>query len=199
MTTKPISSQTGATSLVETDGGTESATRQPSSTRKPSEIGPNQGPSPGLITEQPGPAGSTQSSNLSSSDESHTLPPPASVHASSPATSVSFLSSSLPPQTSSPSDSLSSTPTPPTCASSPDFEVGLQRPAVVGLPEEDEEGGVLSKYRLGPLVFGLYSNLVMSLQVVAFLYLLPKISLPKFVLAAINEFIDYVNPFNTFY
>ena len=69
----------------------------------------------------------------------------------------------------------------------------------MGLPEEDEEGGDLSKYRLGPLVFGLYSNLVISLQVVAFLYLLPKISLPKFVLAAINNLIDFVNPFNTFY
>ena len=89
-------------------------------------------------------------------------------------------------------------PTPPTCATSPDFEVGLQRPAVA-LPEEEVEGGLLSKYRLGPLVFGLYSNLVISLQVVAFLYLLPKICLPKFVLAAINDFIDFVNPFNTFY
>ena len=180
--------QTGATSVVETGAGTESATKQPSSTREPSEIRPNQGTSPGLITEQSRPAGGSQSFNQSSSVESHTFPPPAS----SPTTSVSVLSSS-------PSDSLSSTPTPPTFASSPSFEVGLQRPAVVGLPEEDEEGGVLSKYRLGPLVFGLYSNLVISLQVVAFLYLLPKISLPKFVLAAINNLIDFVNPFNTFY
>ena len=85
------------------------------------------------------------------------------------------------------------------CASSPDFEDGLQRPAVVGLTDEEEEGGILSKYRLGPLVFGLYSNLVISFQVVAFLFLLPKISLPKFVLAAINDFIDFVNPFNTFF
>ena len=70
----------------------------------------------------------------------------------------------------------------------------------MGLPQEENEegGGVLSKYRLGPLVFGLYSNLVISLQVVAFLYLLPKICLPKFVLAAVNDFIDFVNPFNTF-
>ena len=202
MTTKPepttISStganMNGATSVVDTGAGTESATKQPSSTRKPSEIRPV------LITEEPGPAGSTQSSSLSSSVESHTLLSPESVNASSPTTSVLFLSSSSsPPQASSSSDSLSSTPTPPMCASSPDFEAGLQRPAVVGLTDEEEEGGILSKYRLGPLVFGLYSNLVISLQVVAFLFLLPKISLPKFVLAAINDFIDFVNPFNTFF
>ena len=188
---------TGTTTMEETDAATESATKQPSSTRRPAENRPNQGlSSPGLISEQPGLVGNTESFDLSSSVESHTSPPPASS-SSSPTSSVLPSSSSSPPQPSPPTDSLSSTPTPSTCASSPDFEVGLQRPALGLSEEEEEEGGVLSKYRLGPLVFGLYSNLVISLQVVAFLYLLPKICLPKFVLAAVNDFIDFVNPFNT--
>ena len=180
-----------------TETGTESATKPLSSTREPSEVRPNQGPGPGSMTEQLRPAESIQSFNLSSSVES--LSSATSVNISSPNSSVSLSSSSSPPQASSPAASLPLTPTPPTCASSPDFEVGLQRPAVVGLPEEEGEGGLLSRYRLGPLVFGLYSNLVISLQVVAFLYLLPKISLPKFVLAAIDDFIDFLNPFNTSY
>ena len=95
---------------------------------------------------------------------------------------------------SSPSPTLS------TCEANLIEEGAVQRPAH-GLSEEDvEESGLLllSKYKLGPLIFGLYSNLVLSLQVVAFLYLLPKICLPKFILAALHDLLDFINPFNTF-
>ena len=140
------------------------------------------------------PVGTTEKSNQSTSAESHTLPPSAPMHlssSSSPTTSVLPSSSSSPPKATPPSESLSTTQTPPASGTNPGVEVDLQRPGV-GFPEG------LSRYRLGPLIFGLYSNLVISLQVVAFLYLLPKISLPKFLLAAINNVIDFVNPFNTF-
>ena len=98
-----------------------------------------------------------------------------------------------------PSTPPSPTPTLSTCEANLIEEGAVQRPAD-GLSEDDveETGLLLSKYKLGPLIFGLYSNLVLSLQVVAFLYLLPKICLPKFILAALHDLLDFINPFNTF-
>ena len=98
-----------------------------------------------------------------------------------------------------PSPSPTPSPTLSTCEANLIEEGAVQRPAD-GLSEDDveESGLLLSKYKLGPLLFGLYSNLVLSLQVVAFLYLLPKICLPKFILAALHDLLDFINPFNTF-
>ena len=136
------------------------------------------------------------------------LPNPSSDTAQQTEPTVVNQSSSIPaPSTSTqppisekpPSPSPSPSPTLSTCEANLIEEGAVQRPAD-GLSEEDlEEGGLLlSKYKLGPLLFGLYSNLVLSLQVVAFLYLLRKICLPKFILAALHDLLDFINPFNTF-
>ena len=136
------------------------------------------------------------------------LPNPTSETAQQPEPIIVNQSSSIPaPSTSTeppisekpPSTPPSPTPTLSTCEANLIEEGTVQRPAD-GLSAEDveESGLLLSKYKLGPLIFGLYSNLVLSLQVVAFLYLLPKICLPKFILAALHDLLDFINPFNTF-
>ena len=136
------------------------------------------------------------------------FPNPASETAQHPEPTVVNQSSSIPaPSTSThppisekpPSTHPIPSPTLSTCEANLIEEGAVQRPAH-GLSEDDveESGLLLSKYKLGPLLFGLYSNLVLSLQVVAFLYLLPKICLPKFVLAALHDLLDFINPFNTF-
>ena len=136
------------------------------------------------------------------------LPNPSSETAQQPEPIVVNQSSSIPaPSTSTeppisekpPATPPSPTPTLSTCEANLIEEGAVQRPAH-GLSEEDveESGLLLSKYKLGPLIFGLYSNFVLSLQVVAFLYLLPKICLPKFILVALHDLLDFINPFNTF-
>ena len=136
------------------------------------------------------------------------LPNPSSEIAQQPEPIVVNQSSSIPAPNASTEPPISEKPpsTPPTqsptlstCEANLIEEGAVQRPAD-GLSEEnvEETGLLLSKYKLGPLLFGLYSNLVLSLQVVAFLYLLPKICLPKFILAALHDLLDFINPFNTF-
>ena len=136
------------------------------------------------------------------------LPNPSSETAKQPGPIVVNQSSSIPAPSTSTEPPISKKPPSPsptpsltlsTCEANLIEEGAVQRPAD-GLSEEnvEESGLLLSKYKLGPLLFGLYSNLVLSLQVVAFLYLLPKICLPKFILAALHDFLDFINPFNAF-
>ena len=55
-----------------------------------------------------------------------------------------------------------------------------------------------SSHTLGQLVFGLYTRLVLAMQVLALLHLFPKLTLPAYVLTFIRQSLnalDYLNIF----
>ena len=55
-----------------------------------------------------------------------------------------------------------------------------------------------SSHTLGQLVFGVYTRLVLALQVLALLHLFPKLTLPAYLLAALRQALhalDYLSIF----